>query len=137
MVPPPFVRGGKADSGDVAGAILLAREVENPSQPSLAAIDMRIERNAYGRQSDSRSEWSNPNRCSRGVRPGSAGGRLHPSAHHPFCGAVRRCAVVWRAEIQIWRSRAALRPFHAELTDDTVWARIGFPLGKVKSGPHR
>jgi 5'-phosphate synthase pdxT subunit len=39
--------------GTCAGAILLAREVTNPSQPSMAAIDMRIERNAYGRQVDS------------------------------------------------------------------------------------
>ena len=36
--------------GTCAGAILLAREVTNPSQPSLEAIDMRVERNAYGRQ---------------------------------------------------------------------------------------
>ena len=39
--------------GTCAGAILLAREVTNPSQASIGAIDMRIERNAYGRQVDS------------------------------------------------------------------------------------
>ena len=39
--------------GTCAGAILLAREVTNPSQTSIGAIDMRIERNAYGRQVDS------------------------------------------------------------------------------------
>ena len=39
--------------GICAGAILLAREVTNPSQTSLAAIDIRVERNAYGRQVDS------------------------------------------------------------------------------------
>ena len=39
--------------GTCAGAILLAREVTNPTQRSLATIDMRIERNAYGRQVDS------------------------------------------------------------------------------------
>ena len=36
-----------------AGAILLASRVSNPPQPSLAAVDMLIERNAYGRQVDS------------------------------------------------------------------------------------
>jgi 5'-phosphate synthase pdxT subunit len=36
--------------GTCAGAILLAAEVENPAQPSLGAIDIRIRRNAYGRQ---------------------------------------------------------------------------------------
>lgn len=39
--------------GTCAGAILLAREVENPPQPSLGALDIRIRRNAYGRQIDS------------------------------------------------------------------------------------
>ncbi len=39
--------------GTCAGAILLSREVRNPQQPSLAVLDARIERNAYGRQIDS------------------------------------------------------------------------------------
>lgn len=39
--------------GTCAGAILLASRVSNPPQPSLAAVDMSIERNAYGRQVDS------------------------------------------------------------------------------------
>jgi pyridoxal 5'-phosphate synthase pdxT subunit len=39
--------------GTCAGAILLAKNVENPSQTSLAALDITVERNAYGRQIDS------------------------------------------------------------------------------------
>lgn len=39
--------------GTCAGVILLAREVRNPPQPSLAALDIAVERNAYGRQLDS------------------------------------------------------------------------------------
>jgi 5'-phosphate synthase pdxT subunit len=39
--------------GTCAGAILLAKEVVNPSQESLGALDIAIERNAYGRQIDS------------------------------------------------------------------------------------
>ena len=39
--------------GTCAGAIMLAREVENPHQPGLDAIDITIRRNAYGRQIDS------------------------------------------------------------------------------------
>lgn len=39
--------------GTCAGAILLAREVENPPQLSLGALDISIRRNAYGRQIDS------------------------------------------------------------------------------------
>jgi 5'-phosphate synthase pdxT subunit len=47
-----FVRV-KPTFGTCAGAILLASEVESPTQPSLGAIDMRVRRNAYGRQIDS------------------------------------------------------------------------------------
>ena len=39
--------------GTCAGAILLATDVENPAQKSLAALDITVERNAYGRQIDS------------------------------------------------------------------------------------
>jgi 5'-phosphate synthase pdxT subunit len=47
-----FVRA-KPTFGTCAGAILLAKEVSNPPQPSLAALDIDIRRNAYGRQINS------------------------------------------------------------------------------------
>ncbi len=43
----------KPTFGTCAGAILLAREVGNPPQPGLGALDVAIKRNAYGRQVDS------------------------------------------------------------------------------------
>ena len=43
----------KPTFGTCAGAIMLAKQVENPSQPGLNAIDISIRRNAYGRQIDS------------------------------------------------------------------------------------
>jgi len=43
----------KPTFGTCAGAILLAREVENPHQAGLGVLDIRIRRNAYGRQLDS------------------------------------------------------------------------------------
>ncbi len=39
--------------GTCAGSILLAKDVENPSQQGLNAIDITVRRNAYGRQIDS------------------------------------------------------------------------------------
>ena len=42
-------RGG-AFLATCAGAILLAREVRGPAQPSLGFADLLVERNAYGRQ---------------------------------------------------------------------------------------
>src|SRR5262249_4499404 len=47
-----FVRA-KPTFGTCAGAILLAKEVENPQQSGLGAIDIAVRRNAYGRQIDS------------------------------------------------------------------------------------
>ena len=47
-----FVRT-KPTFGTCAGAILLASEVENPRQAGLGALDIRVRRNAYGRQLDS------------------------------------------------------------------------------------
>ncbi len=40
--------------GTCAGAILMASEVLNPAQRSLSLMDLTVERNAYGRQIDSR-----------------------------------------------------------------------------------
>ncbi len=40
--------------GTCAGAILLASEISHPEQPSLGLMDITVERNAYGRQIDSR-----------------------------------------------------------------------------------
>ena len=47
--------------GTCAGAILLAKEVQNPSQESFDVIDLTVERNAYGRQLDSRVASIHPN----------------------------------------------------------------------------
>jgi 5'-phosphate synthase pdxT subunit len=47
-----FVRA-KPTFGTCAGAILLATEIENPQQKGLGALDIRVRRNAYGRQVDS------------------------------------------------------------------------------------
>jgi pyridoxal 5'-phosphate synthase pdxT subunit len=48
-----FAERGKPVFGTCAGAILLAKEVLNPSQAHLGLIDITVERNAYGRQIDS------------------------------------------------------------------------------------
>ena len=40
--------------GTCAGAILLAKEVLSPAQESFGVVDLTVERNAYGRQIDSR-----------------------------------------------------------------------------------
>jgi pyridoxal 5'-phosphate synthase pdxT subunit len=48
-----FLASGRPVLGTCAGAILLAREVTRPAQRSFGALDVAIERNAYGTQLDS------------------------------------------------------------------------------------
>lgn len=43
----------KPTFGTCAGCIMLATQVENPDQQGLGALDIRVRRNAYGRQVDS------------------------------------------------------------------------------------
>jgi 5'-phosphate synthase pdxT subunit len=65
-----FVRR-KPTFGTCAGAILLASEVENPKQAGLGAIDIRIRRNAYGRQLDSSIREGQLLQSSLNADPGS------------------------------------------------------------------
>jgi 5'-phosphate synthase pdxT subunit len=46
--------GRKPVFGTCAGAILMASQVSNPAQAALGLMDLSVERNAYGRQIDSR-----------------------------------------------------------------------------------
>jgi pyridoxal 5'-phosphate synthase pdxT subunit len=46
-------REGMPLFGTCAGAILLAKEIENSDQPRLGLMDIRVARNAYGRQIES------------------------------------------------------------------------------------
>ncbi len=58
-----FIASGRAVLGTCAGAILLAREVRGATQRSFGALDIAIERNAYGTQVDSfvcRAETGDP-----------------------------------------------------------------------------
>ena len=50
---PDFYRAGGAIWGTCAGAILLASEIDGSDQPRLGLMDMRVKRNAFGRQVDS------------------------------------------------------------------------------------
>jgi len=48
------IRRSKPVFGTCAGAILMAADVSSPAQESLGLMDIGVERNAYGRQIDSR-----------------------------------------------------------------------------------
>lgn len=106
--------------GTCAGAILLATEVTNPSQPSLGAMGIKVERNAYGRQVDS---------SIRSVEPEMEFvERTHPGTleavfiRAPIIRAidpeVRVLARDGSDPILIEQGRHLAATFHAELTGD-------------------
>lgn len=111
-----FARRGGSFFGTCAGAILLAKEVTNPSQPSLGVMDLAVERNAYGRQVDSFIDSA----VSRAFGP--------PPMEMVFIRAPIITRVGRGVEVLIeHRSRPVLveqgkhlvATFHPELTDDT------------------
>ena len=119
--------------GTCAGAILLAREVTNPSQASIGAIDMRIERNAYGRQVDSSIRVVEP-------EPGfairtSAGPLEAVFIRAPIIRSVGPDVEVLLRDrddpILVEQGRHLAATFHAELTSDPRLHQLF--LSKVRS----
>jgi pyridoxal 5'-phosphate synthase pdxT subunit len=107
-----FVRV-KPTFGTCAGAILLAKEVENPKQAGLGALDIGIRRNAYGRQIDS---------CIRqGIFAGSPTEMVFIRA--PKIERVGRGVEVIAQEnnhpVAVRQGNIMAATFHPELSDDT------------------
>ena len=111
-----FHREGGALYGTCAGAILLARTVENPAQESLGLLDIEIQRNGYGRQLESHlgacscSELGEPDLplvMIRGPVISRTGPRVEVLAE-------------WRGQPAFVREgRVLATTFHPELTNDT------------------
>jgi 5'-phosphate synthase pdxT subunit len=107
----------KPTFGTCAGAILLATEVENPQQKGLGALNIRIRRNAYGRQIDS------------SIREGQFLDRDHhasplemvfiraPKIEHIGAG-VEILATEGDAPVAVRQGKTMAATFHPELSDD-------------------
>ena len=102
----------KPTFGTCAGAILLAAEVENPKQAGLGAINIRIRRNAYGRQIDS------------SIREGLLGTTplemvfiRAPKIEHVGEG-VEVIATEGADPVAVRQGRVMAATFHPELSDD-------------------
>jgi len=113
-----FHGAGKPIFGTCAGLIILAREVESPTQFSLGLIDVTVERNAYGRQRES-FEASGVARLDAGPIPlemvfirAPRIRRLGPSVQ--VLAEHRGEAVMAR------QGRVLVATFHPELTDNTT-----------------
>src|SRR5580700_693359 len=115
-----FVRV-KPTFGTCAGAILLATEVENPSQAGLGAIDIRIRRNAYGRQRDSSIREGQFLQSSLNDQPGLPLEMVFIRA--PKIERVGRAVEVIASEgkdaVAVRQGRAMAATFHPEHSEDT------------------
>ena len=112
--------------GTCAGAILLAREVLRPPQPSLGLLDIQIERNAYGRQLDSRVVRIRPEPGANGWFPG---GELEavfiraPIIRRVGSG-VRVLARYQGDPVLVEQGRHLAATFHPELSSDRAVHRL-------------
>jgi 5'-phosphate synthase pdxT subunit len=101
--------------GTCAGAILLASDVANPPQQSLGLMDMEVERNAYGRQLDSRIARLQPQ--------GIEGDLEAVFIRAPIIRRVGQAAKVLARyagdPVLVEQGRHLAATFHPELTDDS------------------
>jgi 5'-phosphate synthase pdxT subunit len=110
-----YARGG-AFLATCAGAILMAREVKRPAQPSLGFADIVVERNGYGRQLSSE------------VRSGPS--KLKDAdlemvfIRAPIISEVGSNVEVLASDrehpVLLRQGRLLIATFHPELTDDTA-----------------
>jgi 5'-phosphate synthase pdxT subunit len=110
--------GAKPTFGTCAGAILLATEVENPQQKGLGALDIRIRRNAYGRQIDS-SIREGRLVSESGDSPLEMVFIRAPKIVHVGEGVeILATEGTDRAPVAVRQGRAMAATFHPELSDD-------------------
>ncbi|MFB3827774.1 MAG: pyridoxal 5'-phosphate synthase glutaminase subunit PdxT [Bryobacteraceae bacterium] len=112
--------------GTCAGAILLARDVQNPKQESLSLVDIGVERNGYGRQVDSRVVRLSP---SADFERRTAAGELEavfiraPIIRRVGPG-VRVLASYGDHPVLVEQGPHLVATFHPELSDDSRVHRL-------------
>jgi len=109
-----FHASGGALFGTCAGAILLAREVLDPPQPSLGLLDAVIRRNAFGRQVDSFETLLDPGRD----EPPFPAVFIRAPRFVEVGPAVEVLAGLDREPVLVRQDRVLAATFHPELTDD-------------------
>jgi pyridoxal 5'-phosphate synthase pdxT subunit len=111
----------KPTFGTCAGAILLAKDVENPTQAGLGALDIRIRRNAYGRQIDSSIREGKFLRDLKGELAESPIEMVFiraPKIEHVGEG-VEVLATEGKDPVVVRQGKAMAATFHPELSADT------------------
>jgi 5'-phosphate synthase pdxT subunit len=100
--------------GTCAGAILLASEVLNPHQRCLGLLDIDVERNAYGRQLDSRIARLNP----EGLEGDLEAVFIRAPIIRRVGDQVKVLASYQGDPVLVEQGRHLVATFHPELTDD-------------------
>ncbi len=106
--------------GTCAGAILMAADVTSPAQESLGLVDIEIERNAYGRQIDSRVVELEPDAdFERRTAPGKLEAVfIRAPIIRRIAGDVSVLAEYEGDPVLIEQGRHLVATFHPELTRD-------------------
>ncbi len=107
--------------GTCAGAILLAKDVSHPAQASLALMDLGVERNAYGRQLDSRIVQLHPEEAfTREVGPGEVEAVFIRAPIIRRLGNGAQVYLSYKGDpVLVGEGRHMVATFHPELTSDT------------------
>lgn len=106
--------------GTCAGAILLASDVTNPAQESLRLMDIAVERNAYGRQIDSRVVTLQPEEeFATRTAPGDLEAVFIRAPIIRRVGAAGRVLARYSGDpVLVEQGRHMVATFHPELTRD-------------------
>lgn len=125
-----FGQSGAAMYGSCAGAIVLARDVGR-EQPLLGLMDLRVARNAFGRQIESfQAELDLP---VLGARPFPGVFIRAPKIVAVGSGVETLCTLSDGSIVAAQQGRLLAVSFHAELTDDTRLHEYFLSLAGVSS----
>jgi pyridoxal 5'-phosphate synthase pdxT subunit len=126
----------KPTFGTCAGAILLASEVENPTQAGLGAIDIGMRRNAYGRQLDSSIREGQLVHAKPGTTPMEMVFIRAPKISRVGAG-VEILATEGDDPVAVRQGKVMAATFHPELSDDWRIHRAFLEMVGNGGGPAR
>jgi pyridoxal 5'-phosphate synthase pdxT subunit len=128
------LRDGMPVFGTCAGLILLSRETGDPEVPGLGALDVTVQRNAYGRQIDS-FETMLPDHALGGAPLEAV--FIRAPAIEDLGNDVEIIASHGGKPVAVRQGNAIGAAFHPELTDDTRLYDALVELVKEKSASSR
>ena len=128
-----FCASGKPVWGTCAGAILLAKKVDNLDRPGIETMDISVRRNAFGRQVDSfEAELT---------IEGLSGPEFHavfiraPLIDETFGGARAICTLADGTIVAARQGNLLATSFHPELTGDTRLHELFLAMGATAVTP--